>query len=204
MDTAEKGPTDEVGTARPRFHIPIYDDVLKVAEVYAVMALLFGVIGGTFVNILNRNFDLQIWDYRIVSQVIYSMVFLLGMYGGVIAARRAQHIAIDAVGHLLPERWRLHLARDLQIVGGITCFILSRACYTWIMAEEAGKSLVEGEDGIWWLDFRLWRYPVVVAFGLMSLHFFVNAGRQSYELVHPTPPSTVETGPRPDAEDASE
>ncbi|MFT5432008.1 MAG: TRAP-type C4-dicarboxylate transport system permease small subunit [Myxococcota bacterium] len=165
----------------PRFHIPIYDDVLKVAEIWWLLILLLAVIAATFINILDRNFQWGIWDYMVVEKMIYSAVFYIGVFGGVIAARRAKHIAIDAFTHLLRPKPRLYLAAALQAVSAVVAFMIAHACYVWVM------TIVEPDAGLlpahpeWYLNARLWRWPVVVGFGLMSLHFAVNSLRFSID-----------------------
>ena len=54
----------------PSFHIPIYDDLLKHLEVGALTVMLLGVILATFINILDRNFQLGIWDYAVVEKMV--------------------------------------------------------------------------------------------------------------------------------------
>ena len=178
------GPT-EMGDRKTRYHIPFYDDVLKVTEVWLVLILLFVVILATFLNILDRNFGLDLWEYAIVEKMVYSFTFFIGLFGGVIASRRAKHIAIDAVTHFLPTRTRAGLAVVLQLIGAMTCFMLTYAAYDWLYSTiEEHVTLLEGRTE-WWLSTRLWRWPTVIAFGWMGLHFLVNAGRFYYDFVKP-------------------
>lgn len=178
-----------------RHHIPFYDDFLKHFEVWIVVVLLLLVVFVTFVNILDRNFQLGLWEYATIEKMVYSMVFFIGMYGGVIAARRAKHIAIDAVTHFLSPRRRLALGVVLQIIGGLTCLVLMSACWEWIHSIiQADDTLVPGREE-WWLRVRLWRMPVAIAFGWMALHFFVNAGRFFIDALRPPPGGYQEEAP---------
>ena len=186
--------SEDSQSTRPeaRLHIPFYDDVLKVVEIWLVLGFLSLVILATFVNILDRNFQLGLWEYAIVEKMVYSMVFYVGLYGGVIAARRAKHIAIDAVTHFLSERMRLYLGVLLQAIGGVTCFVLMMACYDWVYEIlHHDSTLIPGRDE-WWVRTRLWRWPVIIAFGWMALHFFVNSGRffvQAFRPIESAPSS---------------
>ncbi len=170
---------------KKRFHIPIYDDLLKVVEVWILMLLLLSVVGATFLNILNRNFGLGLWEYAVVEKMVYSFTFFLGLYGGVVASRRAKHIAIDAVTHFLKPWICSCVTSFLQLVGAVTCMVVCYAAYLWLYsAIEADATLLEGRTE-WWLNTRMWRWPVVVAFGWMALHFLVNSGRFAYDAINP-------------------
>ena len=160
-----------------RFHIPFYDDVLEVAEVWFVLLLLLAVITLSFGEILNRNFDLGLWEAAIVNKVVYGLTFHTGVYGGVIAARRAKHISIDAVSHFTGERIRLSTGVLLQLVGAITCLMLAKAAYDFIYTVVSHTETILPLRDEWWLRKRLWRWPMVIGFCIMALHFFVNAIR---------------------------
>ena len=161
----------------PSFRIPIYDDVLKHLEVAILTIMLLGVVLATFVNILDRNFQLGLWDYAVVEKMVYSVVFFIGLFGGVVASRRAKHIAIDAVAHFLPPKPRMFLAALLQMICSGVCIVLTVASYQWIMQVLEPESSLLPARSEWYLNERLWRYPTVLAFALMSLHFAVNGLR---------------------------
>lgn len=161
----------------PSFHIPIYDDLLKHLEVGVLTVMLLGVILATFINILDRNFQLGIWDYAVVEKMVYSVVFFIGLFGGVVASRRAKHIAIDAVAHFLAPKPRKMLSSLLQLICAAVCVVLTVASYQWIMQVLEPEASLLPARSEWYLNERLWRYPTVLAFGLMSLHFAVNGIR---------------------------
>jgi len=162
---------------KPSFRIPIYDGILKHIEVGLLTFMLLAVVFATFINILDRNFQLGIWDYAIVEKMVYSVVFFIGLFGGVVASRRAKHIAIDAVAHFLKPTHRLLLSSLLQAICAAVCVVLTIASYTWIQEVlEPDASLLPARSE-WYLNERLWRYPTVVAFAMMSLHFGVNSLR---------------------------
>jgi TRAP-type C4-dicarboxylate transport system permease small subunit len=177
-------PTEGEGR-RIRVHIPFYDDVLKILEVWILMALLFLVVGATFLNILDRNFSLGLWEYAVVEKMVYSFTFFLGLYGGVVASRRAKHIAIDAVTHFLKPWLCSCVSVFLQLVGAATCMVLSYAAYRWLYDTVDADATLLGGRTEWWLNVRMWRWPVIVAFGWMALHFLVNAGRFAFDLIKP-------------------
>ena len=171
--------SSEVKKAGPghRIRIPFYDDVLRLVEIWFVVALLGMVVLSTFVNILDRNFGLGLWEYAVIEKMIYSSIFFIGVFGAVIASRRVEHIAIDAVAHFLPQRVRYGLSCLLQMVAAVVCFLLARACIAWILdVIGADATLLAGRTE-WWLKTRLWRWPIAIGLGLMSLHFFVNGVR---------------------------
>lgn len=153
------------------------------------MFLLFAVIGATFCNILDRNFDLGLWEFAVVEKMVYSFTFFLGLAGGIVASRQTKHIAIDALTHFLKPQTRVILAAFLQLVGSVTCAIITYAAYLWLYETiETHSTLLEGRTQ-WWLSTRLWRWPVVIAFGWMALHFLVNSGRFTYDAINPEEPA---------------
>jgi TRAP-type C4-dicarboxylate transport system permease small subunit len=171
----------------PRRHIPIYDDVLKVVEVWILIALLFAVIVITTVNILQRNFQFEIWDDAVTKQIVYALTFYLGLMGGVVASRRARHISIDAVSHFLPNRLRMGVSAFLQLVGAATCVLLACLAYQFLsVTENVGKPFIEGQDS-WWLLRKGWLFPMVVLFSWMVLHFLVNSIRFAVRTLWPEP-----------------
>ena len=169
---------------RATFHIPFYDGILKQCEIWLLMIALLVVIGASALNILFRNLEWAVWNPTIVNQVVYALTFYLGIFGGVIAARRAQHIGVDAVSHYMPKTLRRWMGVLLQLCGATACVTLMILAYEWVDAIEHDEFLVPRMP-IAWLSKRLWLWPMVGAFGLMSLHFVINSLRFGVAAMRP-------------------
>ncbi len=174
------------------FHIPFYDGVLKQFEIWFLVIALLVVIGASALNILFRNLEWGVWNTTIVNQIVYALTFYLGLFGGVIAARRAQHIGVDALSHYMPIRLRRVMGVILQLCGAGACVTLMLLAYDWVDATEHDDYLVP-QIGQAWLSKRLWLWPMVGAFGLMSLHFIINALRFGVAAARPETTNDQET-----------
>ena len=178
-----------------QFHIPIYDDVLKQVEIWILSISLLVVIGASALNIMFRNLEWAVWNPTVVNQIVYALTFYLGIFGGVIAARRAQHISVDALSHYMSDRVRNGIGVILQLAGAATCLVLMSLAHEWVGEIDADDYLVP-RMAKWWLQRQLWLWPMVGAFGLMTLHFVVNAIRRGVAASCPAEadPSTAEEG----------
>ncbi len=168
-----------------QFYIPIYDGALKQLEIWILSIALLVVIGASALNIVFRNLDWAVWNATVVNQIVYALTFYLGIFGGVIAARRAQHISVDALSHYMPDRLRNSLGVILQLVGAATCLMLMSLAHEWVGKIDSDDFLVPRMSK-WWLQRQLWLWPMVGAFGLMTLHFVVNAIRRGVAASCPT------------------
>ncbi|NUN13924.1 MAG: hypothetical protein HUU55_09865 [Myxococcales bacterium] len=152
----------------------LYFRVLSTFETVVLTILLAVTVGLSFTEILNRNFAWHLWDASAVNMAIYSTTFYCGLFGAVVATRRLRHIRIDALAPYLPH----HISTKMD---GITSWIASLACiWLAIVAVEFIQSgiiaiddqLVPGKEG-WFWQTRLWKWPMVIGFALMALHFAV-------------------------------
>ena len=175
-----------------QFHIPIYDGFLKRLEIWILTIALLVVIGASALNIVFRNMEWPVWNPTVVNQIVYALTFYLGIFGGVIAARRAQHISVDALSHYMSHRLRNGLGVILQLAGAAACLMLMSLAYEWV-GEIDGDDYLVPRMAKWWLRRQLWLWPMVGAFGLMALHFVVNAIRRGV-AVTTTPIDSSETG----------
>lgn len=151
-----------------------YFRVLGAIETLILALLLAATIGLSFTEILNRNFAWHLWDASAVNMAIYSTTFYCGLFGAVVATRRLRHIRIDALAPYLPR----HISTKIDAV---TSWIAAFACvWLTIVAIEfiqggiiaVDDQLVPGKEG-WFWQTRLWKWPMVVGFALMALHFAV-------------------------------
>jgi TRAP-type C4-dicarboxylate transport system permease small subunit len=178
----ESSPED--ATPGAEFYIPIYDGALKLLEIWILSIALLVVIGASALNIVFRNLEWAVWNPTVVNQIVYALTFYLGIFGGVIAARRAQHISVDALSHYMSDRLRNSLGVILQLAGAATCLVLMSLAHEWVGKIEADDFLVPRMPK-WWLQRQLWLWPMVCAFGLMTLHFVVNAIRRGVAVSCP-------------------
>lgn len=153
----------------------LYGVALARVEQWLVFALLMAVIGLSAVELIVRNLQLDLFD-RVTAQVAsYFLAFHLGLFGGVLACRDARHIAIDALAPHLPQRLRRPIQAVLLAVAALTCAWLAAVAWDYVFHQiEAGTTIVPGLTSGFWSE-RLWKFPLVMAFAWMALHFGVTA-----------------------------
>ncbi|MEZ4266104.1 MAG: TRAP transporter small permease subunit [Myxococcota bacterium] len=152
-----------------------YEVALARVEQWLVFALLMAVISLSSVEIVVRALQLDLFD-RVTAQVAsYFLAFHLGLFGGVLACRDARHIAIDALAPHLPRSFRRPLQALLLGVAALTCVWLSTVAYDYVFHQiEAGTTIVPGLTSAFWSE-RAWKFPLVLSFAWMALHFAVTA-----------------------------
>jgi TRAP-type C4-dicarboxylate transport system permease small subunit len=153
----------------------LYSVALARVEVWLVIALLLAVIGLSTVEILVRALQLDLFD-RVTAQVAsYFLAFHLGLFGGVLACRDARHIAIDALAPHLPRSFRRPIQAALLAVAALTCVWLATVAWDYVFHQiEAGTTIVPGLTSAFWSE-RAWKFPLVLSFAWMALHFAVTA-----------------------------
>ena len=119
-----------------------------------------------------------------INPLLRYLVLWSGLLGAVLATARDNHIALDAIGYLLQRKLKLfiHLLTDGFCV--VVSIFLFRATLLFI------KSEIEfGGPGLFGLDTWLWFLIFPIAFGMILLHFSIDAAATIWYLFQ---------GPQPD------
>ncbi|MCA8959782.1 MAG: TRAP transporter small permease [Planctomycetes bacterium] len=89
------------------------------------------------------------------------LVLWIALFGAAAATRQRKHIAIDAIGHYLPDRPRLALRGVGELVACAVLIVLIPPAIAFVRDERA----FSGDDAIWW-GVPTWWLPLVIPFGL--------------------------------------
>lgn len=146
----------------------LYAVWLARLERLIVVLLMAGLVLGGLAVMLEL-----VQDTGTLSSVVYALAFYVCLFGGVIASRKANHIAIDAFTQAIPAGPRLRLEGLIML--------LSAAVIVWIGASalEYANVIVQDDSefvkamggGVW--AKRVWVWPIGPTFGWMALHFAV-------------------------------
>ena len=163
--------------------------ILTAALCLGGLAVIFGV------------FD----DPGTVQTVLYAVAFYLGLFGGVLATRKANHIAIDAVTHYLPARVQLRLEGLIMLGSAVVVLWIGERAYYYVyhVVTDHQELIPAMGGGVWAL--RPWVWPIGLCFGWMGLHFLVGgmvrlAGKRPEELGLAPSETTTESFLADDAE----
>ncbi len=93
-----------------------------------------------------------------------------GFFGAVLATARSQHISLDAVDYLIPEKIKPGLKLITLCFSTVVAAFLFRAALLFLQSEMefGGSSLFGFPFWIWYLVFPL-------AFGMICIHFTISA-----------------------------
>lgn len=129
----------------------------------AVVLFLTTLIGLGLLQVLWRHLLAGGWFWA--EEVLQHLVLWLGFLGASLATRGQRHLSIDLLAHLVPERWRLALARVVNGTALLVCGLLTHAAWVFVHAEYlAGTRLACG-------------MPAWVAQSMMPLGFVLMAWR---------------------------
>lgn len=160
------------------------------------MALLGTVIALSFVEILNRNFGLDLWESAATNRVTFTLVFYVGLFGAVVATRQARHIAIDAVTPYLPRRVRTAVSALLLLASAVVCAWITVTAHRYVTDVITAEDRFLPDKIAWYWRNRLWKWPLVVGFALMTLHFAVAGGTRLLGAARSPAPLDPEEPPR--------
>jgi C4-dicarboxylate transporter, DctQ subunit len=143
----------------------------------AVLALLLGaLIALACGQIALRNlFDTGI-DW--IGPLVRHLVLWLGLIGALVAARRGQHIAIDAFSRLLAERPRSALAALVAAATAVACaFVALHGARLVALDREAG-GMAFARVPAWYVE-----AAIPLCFGGMALCYAWRAGQQAHGAI---------------------
>ena len=155
-------------SAPPKLWVRLYGQWMVRLEQALVLVFLAVTVGGATLDLL-RVFD----DSTAVQAVVFGAAFYLCLFGAVIATRRSNHIAIDAITPRLNETKKRWIEGVLHILSAGLAIGLTVLAYRFVFVEmPAEAEFLKGEKD-WFWNRRLWYSPTVVAFGWIALHFLV-------------------------------
>lgn len=183
---------------------------LRHLEHVIVSLLVLIVIGLGLLLTAGRSLGLVLSDAATLQTVMFALTFYLCLFGGVLATRRANHIAIDVVTPYLKPRVRIRLEGLLLLGSGVVAYWIAQEAWRYV-AEfvPADVQFIPGKEGSLW-SLQTWRWPTGIMFVWMSLHFVVGgavrlAGHHPWEYgLAPPPPGAAVEDPGPASESDSE
>ena len=147
-----------------------------------LVLMLLAMVGITFSQVILRNFFHSgiSWAEIGARHSVLWITFL----GAMIATRSRQHLSIDAVTKLLPDRARYGLHIALDLFAAIICGMLTKAAYVFVMEEYAmGETL--------FLNIKSWIIQSIIPFGfaMISLEYAIGVVVDIFSVVNPMIPN---------------
>jgi TRAP-type C4-dicarboxylate transport system permease small subunit len=154
-----------------------YEGALRRFEEGIVMLLLLSVVLLSGAEIVVRNLGVDLFDIVPAQLATYFLSFHLGLFAAGLACRHARHISIDALSPWLSTEVKRHVTSVLFVISGLTCLWLGWLAWRYVF-ELLGPDVhvLADRTGFLWSE-RTWKMPMILSFGLMAVHFFVNARR---------------------------
>ncbi len=142
--------------------IHLLEDGLLVFTLGAMILLALSQI------VLRNVFDSGIeWS----DPLLRVMVMWLGLLGAIAATKQSNHIKIDVVSRLLPNKGKVISAVIANLFSAIICAIVSYYALQFVLMDyEDGMTAFSGVPA--WLCESI----IPIGFGLMALRFLINIG----------------------------
>jgi TRAP-type C4-dicarboxylate transport system permease small subunit len=131
-----------------------------------LVSLLTAMLVLASVQILARNFFQVgiIWGDILVRV----LVLWVGLVGAMVAARRNQHISIDIVSRLLPQRVKKAANAVVNLFAAVVCGIVAYYSLRLVRLEYLDASVAFGAIPTWTLE-----SIIPISFGVMALRYLV-------------------------------
>lgn len=135
------------------------EDVLLVGMLTAMLIL-------ASVQILVRNLFQSgiLWG----DPLVRVMVLWVGLVGAMVAARRNQHISIDIVSRMLPQRVKKAVNAVVNLFAAVVCGIVAYYSLRLVRLEYLDGAVAFGAVPTWALE-----SIIPLSFGVMALRYFV-------------------------------
>jgi TRAP-type C4-dicarboxylate transport system permease small subunit len=149
-----------------KFDLKGVAEFLNHLEDAILVSLLAAMLVLASVQILARNFFQAgiIWGDILVRV----MVLWVGLVGAMVAARRNQHISIDIVSRLLPQRMKKAVNAVLNLFAAVVCGIVAYSSLRLVRLEYLDGVVAFGAVPTWTLE-----SIIPLSFGVMALRYFV-------------------------------
>lgn len=186
IEDIKVGEGGEAGDQRLMGPLALPYRVLTIAENVLIYVLLGGAVLGALSLVLNNWGVIKLQWGALLQPIVRHLVFYVALAGAVVATRNSNHISIDLFGRFFQGRSKHFLHVLLQLFGFGLCLVLAVAafryvvtntftnCEAYLAGTARGKFLIPTEQR-WWCDLVLWKAPFVGFFGLIGLHFLINA-----------------------------
>ena len=135
------------------------EDIILVSLLAAMLALASSQILAR--NILQSGF---LW----ADNLVRVMVLWVGLIGAMVAARRNQHISIDIVSRLLPQRMKNAVNAVLNLFATVVCGLVAYYSWRFVRMEYLDGAVAFGLIPTWTIELIL-----PISFGVMALRYFV-------------------------------
>ena len=149
-----------------KFDLKVVAGLLNRLEDTILVSLLAAMLVLASAQILARNF-LQagiLWgDY-----LVRVMVLWVGLVGAMVAARRNQHISIDIVSRILPQRMKKAVNAVLNLFAAVVCGLVAYYSLRFVRLEYLDGAVAFGTVPTWTLE-----SIIPISFGVMTLRYFV-------------------------------
>lgn len=120
-----------------------------------------------------------LWGDPIVRQ----MVMWSGFMGAAIAASQDRHISIDALTKFLKGRVKDLVHVITSLFAAVVCYYMAQAAWVFMQDErQSGGELISGIPS--WIGLAI----IPVGFGLLTIHFALNAIEHGGDAISPPPP----------------
>jgi TRAP-type C4-dicarboxylate transport system permease small subunit len=142
-----------------------------------VAILLIMVLLGALQVFLRNLFNSGISWSDVASR---NMVLWIAFLGAILATRKRQHIAIDAISRFIPSAPRNIVAIFLDIFSCAVCYFLAKASYLFVLSEKGLGSLAFGSIQMWVVE-----SIIPIGFAMISLEYAIGVCLDIYRLTHP-------------------
>ena len=143
-------------------------NILSWIENGFLCLLLFSMILLACVQIFLRFFYSSgiLW----ADPLLRYMVIWVGLFGAAVATKQSQHISIDIISHLMPEKILPWLHWFINFFSASVCIVLTYAAIIFVRDEAlyGGRGILDIPS--WWLNLA---YPI--AFGIIASRFLILA-----------------------------
>lgn len=105
-----------------------------------------------------------------IDPLLRYLVLWGGLLGAVLATTRGQHISLDVVGYLIPDKLTLWLGLIIRCFSATVAVFLFRAALLFL-----GSEIEYGGSSLFNLPFWIWYLIFPISFGMIAFHFIVSA-----------------------------
>ncbi len=153
--------------------LSLLEKIGRVAEDAALVVLLGAMVTLTVAQIVLRQF----FDAAIAGsdELIRLLVLWLAMVGSIAAARDNRHIRIDALSHVLPDKFVTLTRVVVDLFAAVVCAVIAWQAWRYLQIEVEYEMTVLGDTPAW-----IAHSVVPAAFLLISYRFVVSVAAQVY------------------------
>jgi TRAP-type C4-dicarboxylate transport system permease small subunit len=156
--------------------VSLISSILSRTEEAFLCLLLFSMILLACAQIFLRIFYSSgiVW----ADPLLRYMVIWVGLFGAAVATKQSNHISIDIISHLVPEKFLVWLHGLINFFSACVCIILTYAAVIFVRDEAfyGGRGILDIPS--WWLNLA---YPI--AFGIIGGRFLILACKDLGKII---------------------